>query len=558
VELDIEAMPRSSDQANSMSRAFDYIVIGAGSAGAVVASRLTEDQDISVLLLEAGGLDRHRFQLMPLAFLKVMQSPALNWNYETEPEPGLFNRRLALPRGKVLGGSSSINAMICIRGNRRDYDLLREEGLEGWGYSDVLPYFKRLESHWRGDTAYHGGHGPIRVEPMDYPYMLYEPLRQAAIALGIPLNDDVNGPSQEGLGLNESTIGDGRRSSTARGYLYPAITRQNLTVETGAHVTRIRTENRRAIGVEYCRDGKRYSVFANAEVVLSGGAYNSPKLLMLSGIGPADELKALGIAPIHDLPGVGRNLSEHPNFIASFRIADRRALTRYLRLDRAILQVGRWFARHDGPFASSGTTANLFTGSDSHRGRPELQLTFMPVDNFATLWFPGATRAPIWSYCVRIGVLHPKSRGWVRLRSSKPEDSPRILMNMFTDRHDIETMFAGIRYCREFFRQSPLYEMVEQELSPGIHIRSDTELEEIVRREAGHRSHPVGTCRMGISNDAVVDAELRVHGIGGLRVIDASVIPETPSGNTNIPSIMIGEKGADLLRGRRLPPAEVN
>lgn len=494
---------------------------------------------------------------MPLAFLKVMQSAAFNWNYETEPEPGLFNRRLPLPRGKVLGGSSSINAMICMRGNRRDYDLWHDEGLEGWAYSDVLPYFKRLETHWRGETTYHGGHGPIRVEPMDYPYMLYEPLREAAIALGIPLNDDVNGPSQEGLSLNESTIGDGRRSSTARTYLYQAMTRDNLTIETGALVSRIRLENHRAIGVEYWRDGEKHKVFANGEIVLSGGTYNSPQLLMLSGIGAADELKALGITPVHDLPGVGGNLSEHPNFIASFRVSDKRALTRYLRIDRAILQVGRWFARHDGPFASSGTTANLFTGSDAHVDRPDLQLTFMPVDNFATLWFPGATRAPMWSYCVRIGVLHPKSRGWVRLRSTNPRDSPRIQMNMFTDRNDIETMFAGIRYCREFFRQSPLREMVKEELSPSIAIRSDTQLEEIVRREAGHRSHPVGTCRMGIRTDAVVDAELRVRGIEGLRVIDASVMPETPSGNTNVPSIMIGEKGADLLRGRRLPPAEV-
>jgi choline dehydrogenase len=535
-------------------RTYDYVVIGAGSAGAVVASRLTEENDVSVLLIEAGGPDRHRFQLMPLAFLKVVQTPAFNWNYQTEPEPGLFNRRLPVPRGKVLGGTSSINAMICIRGNPQDYDLWREEGLEGWSYADVLPYFKRLETHWRGVTRYHGGDGPIHVVPMNYPYMLYEPLREAAASLGIPLNDDVNGPQQEGFSLSEATIGDGKRSSTARAYLYPAMQRRNLKIETGALVSRILLENRRAVGVEYRRDGKTERVFANRELVLSGGTYNSPHLLMLSGIGPADELKTQGTKPVHDLPGVGRNLSEHSNIIASFRTVLRQGLTRHLRFDRAAFQMARWFMRHDGPFASNGATANLFVRSRPDVRRPDLQLTFLPVENFATLWFPMLTRAPQWCYSVRIGVLHPKSRGWVRLQSADPADKPRIRFNLFEEPQDIKTMIAGIRQCRDFFQQPSLREVVEEELSPGSALGSDAELEELIRREASHRSHPVGTCRMGVGQDAVVDAELRVRGIDGLRVIDASVMPEAPSGNTNVPSIMIGEKGADLLRGRRLPP----
>jgi choline dehydrogenase len=538
-----------------MVRTYDYVIIGAGSAGAVVASRLTEQNDVSVLLIEAGGPDRHRFQLMPLAFLKVVQTPAFNWNYQTEPEPGLFNRRLPVPRGKVLGGTSSINAMICIRGNPEDYDLWRAEGLEGWSYADVLPYFKRLETHWRGETTYHGGNGPIRVVPMNYPYMLYEPLREAAAALGIPLNNDVNGPQQEGFSLSEATIGDGRRSSTARAYLYPAMRRHNLTIETGSLVSRILLKNGRAIGVECRRGGKTDTVFANREVVLSGGTYNSPHLLMLSGIGPADELKAHGIEPVHDLPGVGRNLSEHSNFIASFRTMKKRGITRYLRFDRAAFQMARWFMRHDGPFASNGATANLFVRSHPDVRRPDLQLTFLPVENFATLWFPMLTRTPQWCYSVRIGVLHPKSRGWVRLRSADPVDKPRIQFNLFEDPQDIKTMIAGIRQCREFFQQPPLRKVVEEELSPGGALSSDVELEELIRREAGHRSHPVGTCRMGVGKDAVVDTELRVRGIDGLRIIDASVMPEAPSGNTNVPSIMIGEKGADLLRGRRSSPA---
>jgi choline dehydrogenase len=535
-----------------MSRSYDYIIVGAGSAGAVVASRLSEDKDVSVLLLESGGRDQHRFQLMPLAFQKVVQTASFNWNYETEPEPGLANRRLQVPRGRVLGGTSSINAMICMRGNPEDYDLWAKEGLEGWSYADVLPYFKRLETHWRGETAYHGGGGPIRVTPMDYPYMLYEPLRQAAMAFGIPLNDDVNGPRQEGFSLNEATVGDGRRSSTARAYLYPAMQRPNLTVETRALVSRILIENGRAMGVEYRREGDTESVFANREIVLSGGTYNSPQILMLSGIGPAQELQTHGITPVHDLPGLGRNLSEHSNFIGMFRLRQKDGITRYLRLDRAIVEVARWFMRHDGPFASNGATANLFMRSGPDVERPDLQLTFMPVDNFARLWCPAVTAAPIWCYSVRIGVLHAKSRGWVRLRSADPADKPRIQLNLFTDHHDVETMIAGIRLCREFFRQPPLHAIVEEELSPGAASSSDADLETAIRQAGGHRSHPVGTCRMGRGPDAVVDPELRVRGIDGLRVIDASVMPETPSGNTNVPSIMIGEKGADLLRGRRL------
>ncbi len=538
-----------------MSRVYEYVIIGAGSAGSVLANRLTDDEDASVLLLEAGGPDRHPFQLMPLAFRRVVGTAAFNWNYETEPEPGLFNRRLPLPRGKTLGGSSSINALICMRGNRHDYDSWFNEGLQGWSYADVLPYFKRLENHWRGETEYHGGSGPIRVTPMRYPYMLYEPLRDAAVSLGIPLNEDVNGEKQEGLSLNEATIGDGKRSSTARAYLYPVMKRRNLTIETRALVSRVRIENGRAIGVEYRSEGKTEKVFVNREVILSGGAYNSPQILMLSGIGPADELNAVGVKPVHDLPGVGRNLSEHPNLVSVFRLRRRIGITRYLRVDRAAFQVARWFARHDGPFASNGAAANLFMRSPLNDGRPDLQLTFMPVYNFANLWFPVATAAPLWSYSVRIGVLHPKSRGWVKLRSADPADKPRIQLNMYTADPDIQTMIAGVRQCREFFQQPALREIVEEEVSPGTAISSDSQLEEQIRLRSDHRSHPVGTCRMGTRADAVVDAELRLRGIEGLRVSDASVMPETPSGNTNVPSIMIGEKGADLVLGRQSSPA---
>ncbi|MGA7488259.1 MAG: GMC family oxidoreductase N-terminal domain-containing protein [Xanthobacteraceae bacterium] len=540
-----------------MARSFDYVVVGAGSAGAVVASRLSEDADISVLLLEAGGTDRHPLQLMPLAFQQVIRSRAYNWGFESEPEPGLYGRRLPVPRGRTLGGSSSINALICIRGNPRDYDLWRQQGLAGWGYADVLPYFRRLESHWRGDGPYHGGDGPVRVTPMDHPDMLYEPMRQAAAAAGIPANDDPNGASQEGISRMEATIGAGRRVSTARAYLRPAMARSNLTIETGALTSRIAVEKGRAVGVEYIRAGKRQEVRAEREVVLSAGTYNSPQILMLSGIGPPDHLASVGIVPRHDLPGVGQNLSEHPNILNVYRARDQAGLTKFLRWDRAVLHAARWFLRHDGPFASNGAAANVFLRSRPGLERPDVQLTVMTVSNSAALWIPGMTAPPLYCFSTRIGALHPQSRGFVRLASNNPQDKPRIWFNMFAAEEDLSTMIRGVRACRDIFRHSPLREMTDGEISPGPDVTSDEALADAIRRNAGHRSHPVGTCRMGADAGAVVDAQLRVRGIERLRVVDASVMPETPSGNTNVPCIMIGEKAADMLRGRSLPPAAV-
>ena len=539
-----------------MNVAFDYIVVGAGSAGAVVASRLSEDPGTSVLLLEAGGRDRHPLQLMPIAFLKVAHHRTYSWNYESEPEPGLNGRRLPIPRGKALGGSSSVNAMICIRGHRRDYDLWRQQGLPGWSYADVLPYFRRLERSWRGDGPFHGGDGPVAVTPMQSPDMLWEPLRQAAEAAGIPFTDDPNGAEQEGISRMEATIGGGKRASTARAYLHPAMNRPNLTVVTGALTHRVVLEGGRAVGVEYSVRGEVRRARAEREVVLSGGSFNSPKLLMLSGIGPADHLREVGIEPVHDLPGVGRNLGEHPNIIAVFAARGKVGLTRFLRHDRAAAQTARWFARHDGPFSTNGATANVFLRTRPEAERPDVQMICMPVDNGADLWFPGVGRAPRYSFSVRVGALHPQSRGWVKLRSADPAAPPRIFFNMYAVREDLDTMVRGLRACRDIYRQSPQREMVERELFPGEAAQSDEELAAAVRAQGGHRAHPVGTCRMGVDDKAVVDAALRVHGVAGLRVVDASVMPELPGGNTNVPTIMIGEKAADLIRGRTLVPAE--
>lgn len=527
---------------------FDYIVIGSGSAGAVVAARLTEDPTVRVLVLEAGGPDRHPLQLMPIAFIKVAKHPSFNWAYESEPEPGLNGRRLPIARGKTLGGSSSINASIACRGNPRDYDLWRQQGLQGWSYEDVLPYFKRLERDWRGENAFHGGDGPVGISLMDYPDMLYEPLRDAAMALGIPANEDPNGAVQDGVSRAEATIGDGKRASTARCYLHPAMLRPNLTVETRALTTRIVIAAGRAVGVEYVKNGQVRRVRAGREIVVSAGAYNSPQLLMLSGIGPAEHLREIGIDPLVDLPGVGQNLQEHPNMLNIFGARDKAGLTKFLRLDAATWLAARWFARHDGPFSSNGTAANIFLRSRPELDRPDLQLTCMSVSNTADLWFPWITRPPVYCFNVRIGNLHPQSRGWVKLRSARPDDMPRIRYNMYAVEDDLRVMIDGVRITREIYRQSPQRELVSHEIFPGDAVTSDADLAAAIRENGAHRSHPVGTCSMGIGDAAVVDAELRVRGVEGLRVADASIMPEITTGNTNLPSIMIGEKAADLLR----------
>jgi choline dehydrogenase len=538
-----------------MDKTFDYIIVGSGSAGAVVASRLSEDGGVSVLLLEAGGPGRHPLQLMPIAFLKVAYHRAYNWAYESEPEPGLVNRRLPIPRGKTLGGTSSVNALIYSRGNPRDYDLWRQQGLSGWSYGEVLPYFKRLENSWRGETEFHGAGGPVDVTPMNHPDMLYEPLREAARAAGIPEAEDPNGQEQTGISRMEATIGDGQRASTARAYLHPAKARPNLTIETGALTCRVLIERGKAVGVEHLRGGQLSRARANREVILSAGAYNSPQLLMLSGIGPADHLAAVGVKPIHDLPGVGENLSEHPNVVNDYKARCKDGLTKFLRLDRAAMQTARWYLRHDGVFASNGATANIFLRTRPGLERPDVQIVCMSVSTATDLWFPKLTRQPVYTFSARIGALQPQSRGWVRLRSASPHDKPRIQFNMFAVKEDLDTMVRGLRACREIYRQSPQREMIEREIFPGEHVAEDSTLADVIRAHASHRSHPVGTCRMGIDAGAVVDAELRVHGIKGLRIVDASVMPEVPSGNTNIPCIMIGEKASDMIRGRQPPPA---
>lgn len=536
-----------------MQGGYDYIVIGSGSSGAVVAARLSEDPAASVLLLEAGGRDRHPLQLMPLAFPRVALGRIGTLQFESEPEPGLYGRSLGLPRGRTLGGTSSINAMIAVRGNRRDFDDWAAQGLSGWSFADVLPYFKRLETHWRGAGPYHGGEGPVRISPMEGPNLLWEPLLDAAKAAGIEWRDDINGAEQDGISRMESTAADGRRVSSARAYLYPAMRRANLTIETGAVVSRIKVRGGRAVGVEYAKRGRTVTVAASSEVILSAGAYNSPQVLMLSGIGRPDDLREHGIDTVHELSGVGRNLADHPVVINEYDLIGEHGLTRHLRADRAALAALRWFAGKPSPFGYTGTMANVFARSTEGLDRPDMQMMCLPLSSDAKVWLPGVQGKPISRLSVRTGYLRLKSRGWVRLRSADPRAAPRIFLNLFSQPGDLDGMVRSLHLSRSIYAQSPLKDMIARERFPGPECRTEAELADFVRRNATHRAHPASSCRMGTDPDAVVDAELRVHGLTGLRVADASVLPSLPCGNPNLACMMIGEKAADMIRGRSLP-----
>jgi choline dehydrogenase len=530
---------------------YDYIVVGAGSAGCVLAHRLSEDPNCSVLLLEAGGSDRNWRIEMPSALAHAFANMAFNWGYETEPEPHLNGRRIRHLRGRILGGSSSINGMMYIRGHARDYDQWAQSGCEGWTYADVLPYFRRAEGHDRGGDRYRGADGPLQVTSPEMRNPLFRAFIEAGVEAGYPRTDDVNGYQQEGFGrADRTTSHDGRRMSAARAYLRPIERRANLTIVSGALVRRVVVEKGRATGVAYARSADGESVaHAAREVILTAGAINSPQLLMLSGIGPAEELRRHGLPVLADLPGVGANLHDHPD------IPIKRAclLPVSMHSDLGLygrIKIGlRWFLLHDGPGASNHLEAIGFIRSRAGIEHPDLQLNFLPMAIAAEERRSGVSIGRH-GFTVFIDFLRPTSRGRLCLRSADPRAHPSLLFNYLQTQHDIDALIAAVRLTREILAQPALAQFCGEELLPTADIRSDAEITAWLREHVGTSYHPVGSCKMGRDTDrmAVVDASCRVFGIERLRVVDGSIMPTAISGNTNAPIIMIAEKAADLIR----------
>jgi choline dehydrogenase len=537
---------------------FDYVIVGAGSAGCVLANRLSADRTVSVLLLEAGGEDRALTLKIPVYAPKLWFGHQHGWGYDGEPEPNLDGRFIPVPRGKLLGGSSSINGMLYSRGHPRDYDQWRQLGNAGWSYSDILPYYRRAETDWRGEGTYHGGAGPLRVSRHDMSHKMYDLVRDAAVAAGHPETDDFHGAKPEGFGVPDFTTVGGRRGSTAVTFLRPAMGRPNLAVETGAHAVRVTMEGARAVGVEYVQAGRSAVAHASREVILCGGAINSPHLLMLSGIGPADELRAHGIKPVVDLPGAGRNLQDHASTGIDVLLNRPITFVNQLRVDRVARSLAQWAATGTGPLAGLPVTGMLFARSREGLERPDLQFLISPVRLFAKLWFPGWRKPDGHYLSLRAVLLHPDSRGWVKLRSADPMAKPRITFNLLSEKSDYPPLRAAIRIARELVRHGALAKLIEREASPGEQVQTVAELDAFIRKDVRTAFHPVGTCTMGVGRDAVVDAELRVRGVEGLRVVDASVMPTIIGGNTNAPTIMIAEKASDMILGHvPLAPAEV-
>lgn len=525
----------------------------------MLANRLSEDPGNSVLLLEAGGPEhRHWRMKMPLAWRDTFMDPRLSWGYMSEPEPCAENRRIPVPRGRVLGGSSSVNGMMYSRGHARDYDRWRDLGLAGWSYAEVLPYFRRAEANWRGESIYHGSHGPLTVARHLTDRSLYPRFIATAQRLGYRHLEDFHADEVEGFSAPDFNVHRGRRASTVARYLRPVMGRQNLTVATGALARRLLFEQQRAVGVQYEQRGQLRQVYAEREVILAAGTFNSPQLLLLSGIGPARELEAAQVKPVHELPGVGKNLQDHQSVGAVYRARGPITFESQLRMDRLLLSVLRWQLLGTGPVAGLPVAAQGFVKVRPGSPGVDVQFLISPVSMAARAWFPGVRKGAGHVFSMANVVLHPESRGEVTLRSSDPRDPPRILFNLLQAPADRATLRDALRFLRKFFATAPAADLVEEELVPGTAIQTDAELDAHIRRSVGTAMHPTSTCAMGTDALAVVDAQLKVRGIGALRVVDASVMPLIIGGNTNAPVIMIAEKAADMiLRRAPLPPARL-
>ena len=534
--------------------AYDYVVIGAGSAGCVLANRLSADPAKKVLLLEAGSRDRNPLFRLPMLMGKLMHSGLYNWHYHTEPEPELNGRRIYWPRGKALGGSSTINGMIYVRGNRHDYDRWAQMGLPGWSYDDVLPAFRKSEAHLQRNGEYHGTDGELTICRARSNNPLFDVFIKAGVEAGHRFNDDFNGAEQEGFGRYDFTIKDGKRWSTSRAFLYPALQRKNLTVTTNALTERIVVENGRAIAVDYRVSGNLTRARLTREVVLSAGTVNSPQILLLSGIGPADEIRKHGLTVIHDLPGVGRNMQDHVDSVLAYACPRPVSLYRDLRADRLTFSILQAAVAGTGVATTFPYEGGAFMKSRPELEAPDIQAHFMPaLEKTANLHWPNPfTRrkdSENHGFSIRVGPVNPESRGTITLRSSNPAEPPVIRANYLSAAYDRDVMLKAIRMMRQVIGQKAFDGYRGREIAPGPGVTSDGDLITWLRDNALTTLHPVGTCKMGNDSMAVVDSRLRLHGIEGLRVADASIMPLVTSGNTNAPTIMIAERAAEFILG---------